>query len=166
MSDERSSRPDAGSDPPQGQGLRDESIGRLFLQAQRAYFKRGIAKLRARGHDRVTLAHTTLLPYLDPEGTSVTNLAERAGMTKQSMRQLVLDLEDKGYIKRIPDPDDRRATLVIFTVEGRRFIEDGYEVKKEIDDEYRAILGEERVEALKGSLKTLIEKTGVDGPLA
>ena len=45
-------------------------------------------------------------------------------MTKQSMRQLVLDL-DKGYnIKRIPDPDDRRATLVIFTVEGRRFIED------------------------------------------
>jgi DNA-binding MarR family transcriptional regulator len=166
MSDERSSRPDAGSDPTEVQGLRDESIGRLFLQAQRAYFKRGIAKLRARGHDRVTLAHTTLLPYLDPEGTSVTNLAERAGMTKQSMRQLVLDLEDKGYIKRIPDPDDRRATLVIFTAEGRRFIEDGYEVKKEIDDEYRAILGEERVEALKGSLKTLIEKTGVDGPLA
>ena len=166
MSDKRSSRPDADSDPTQVQGLRDESIGRLFLQAQRAYFKRGIAKLRARGHDRVTLAHTTLLPYLDPEGTSVTNLAERAGMTKQSMRQLVLDLEDKGYIKRIPDPDDRRATLVIFTVEGRRFIEDGYEVKKEIDDEYRAILGEERVEALKGSLKTLIEKTGVDGPLA
>ena len=166
MSDKRSSRPDADSDPTQVQGLRDESIGRLFLQAQRAYFKRGIAKLRARGHDRVTLAHTTLLPYLDPEGTSVTNLAERAGMTKQSMRQLVLDLEEKGYIKRIPDPDDRRATLVIFTVEGRRFIEDGYEVKKEIDDEYRAILGEERVEALKGSLKTLIEKTGVDGPLA
>ena len=114
----------------------------------------------------MTLAHTTLLPYLDPEGTSVTNLAERAGMTKQSMRQLVVDLEDKGYIKRTPDPDDRRATLVIFTVEGRRFIEDGNEVKKEIDDEYRAILGEERLEALKGSLKTLIEKTGVDGPLA
>ena len=78
----------------------------------------------------MTLAHTTLLPYLDPEGTSVTNLAERAGMTKQSMRQLVLDLEDKGYIKRISDPDDRRATLVIFTAEGRRFIEDGNKAKK------------------------------------
>ena len=166
MSDKRSTRPYVSSESPQGQGPRDESLGRLFLQAQRAYFKRGIAKLRARGHDRVTLAHTTLLPYLDPEGTSVTDLAERAGMTKQSMRQLVIDLEDKGYIKRIPDPDDRRATLVIFTVEGRRFIEDGYEVKKEIDDEYRALLGEERLEALKGSLKTLIEKTGVDGPLA
>ena len=46
MSDERSSRPDVSSEPPQGQGLRDESIGRLFLQAQRAYFKRGIAKLQ------------------------------------------------------------------------------------------------------------------------
>ena len=75
-------------------------------------------------------------------------------------------VEDKGYVKRIPDPDDRRATLVIFTVEGGRFIQDGSEVKKEIDDEYRAILGEERVEALKGSLKTLIERTGGDGPSA
>ena len=165
MSDERSSRSDAGSDPTQVQGLRDESIGACSCKPSEPT-SNGASPSCTRGHDRVTLAHTTLLPYLDPEGTSVTNLAERAGMTKQSMRQLVLDLEDKGYIKRIPDPDDRRATLVIFTVEGRRFIEDGYEVKKEIDDEYRAILGEERVEALKGSLKTLIEKTGVDGPLA
>jgi DNA-binding MarR family transcriptional regulator len=166
MSDDRSPRPSVSSEPPHGQRPRDESLGRLFLQAQRAYFKRGIAKLRARGHDRVTLAHTTLLPYLDREGTSVTNLAERAGMTKQSMRQLVVDLEDKGYIKRIPDPDDRRATLVIFTAEGRRFIEDGNEAKKEIDDEYRALLGEKRLKALKASLKTLIEKTGEDGALA
>ena len=45
MSDERSTRPYVYSEPPQGQGPRDESIGRLFLQAQRAYFKRGIAKL-------------------------------------------------------------------------------------------------------------------------
>jgi DNA-binding MarR family transcriptional regulator len=166
MSDDRSPRPSVSSEPPHGQRPRDESIGRLFLQAQRAYFKRGIAKLRARGHDRVTLAHTTLLPYLDPKGTSVTNLAERAGMTKQSMRQLVLDLEDKGYIKRIPDPNDGRATLVIFTVKGKHLIEDGNEVKKEIEDEYRALLGDRRLEALKGSLKTLIEKTSEDGALA
>ena len=45
MSDKRSTRPYVSSEPPQGQGPRDESIGRLFLQAQRAYFKRGIAKL-------------------------------------------------------------------------------------------------------------------------
>ena len=154
------------SDPPQGQGPRDQSIGRFVLASPACLLQTGLAKPLARGHDRATLAHTTLLPYLDPGGTSVTNLAERAGMTKQSMRDWVFDLEDKGYIKRIPDPDDRRATLVIFTAEGRRFIEDGNEVKKEIDDEYRVLLGEERLEALKGSLKTLIEKTGVDGPLA
>ena len=152
--------------PPTGKGHETSPSGTCSCKPSVPTSNGASPSCTARGHDRVTLAHTTLLPYLDPEGTSVTNLAERAGMTKQSMRQLVVDLEDKGYIKRTPDPDDRRATLVIFTAEGRRFIEDGYEAKKEIDDEYRALLGEKRLEALKGSLKTLIEKTGEDGRLA
>ena len=93
----------------------------------------------------MTLAHTSLLPYLDPEGTSVTNLAERAGMTNNRWATGARP-GGQGLYQADPDPDNRRATLVIFTVEGERFIEDGSEVKKEIDDEYRAILGEERVE--------------------
>ena len=83
-------------------------------------------------------------------------------MTKQSMRQLVLDLENKGYIKRVPDPDDRRATLVIFTDEGMRFIDDANKVKKEMEAEYLAILGPDRLEELKNSLISLIEQTGVE----
>ena len=75
-----------GLDNQQLQELRDHHIGRLFLQAHRAFAKRSIAKLRARGHERLTLAHTALLPHLELEGTTVTVLAERAGMTKQSMR--------------------------------------------------------------------------------
>ena len=83
-------------------------------------------------------------------------------MTKQSMRQLVLDLEHQGYIKRVPDPDDRRATLVIFTGEGMRFIDDANEVKKEMEAEYLAILGLDRLEELKTSLLTLIEQTEIN----
>jgi len=162
MTDPISSRPDPVSDQSRVQATREDHIGRLFLQAQRAFFKRSIAKLRACGHDRLTLAHTALLPYLHPKGTSVTLLAERAGMTKQSMRQLVLDLENQGYIQRVPDPDDRRATLVIFTAEGMRFIDDANKVKKEMEAEYLAILGPDRLEALKDSLISLIEQTGVE----
>ncbi len=83
-------------------------------------------------------------------------------MTKQSMRQLVLDLENQGYIQRVPDPDDRRATLVIFTAEGMRFIDDANKVKKEMEAEYLAILGPDRLEELKDSLISLIEQTGVE----
>lgn len=140
----------------------DNHIGRLFLQAQRAFVKRSVAKLRARGYDRLTLAHTALFYYLDLSGTSVTALAERAGMTKQSMRQLVLDLEAQGYITRVPDPSDRRATLVMFTEEGWGFVHDAQEVKQEMEAEYLAILGQQRFEDLKESLTTLNERSSKD----
>ena len=162
MSDPTPFQPDVVAEHSRAHATREDHIGRLFLQAQRAFFKRSIAKLRARGHDRLTLAHTALLPYLNPKGTSVTLLAERAGMTKQSMRQLVLDLENQGYIKRVPDPDDRRATLVIFTAEGMRFVGDANEVKKEMEAEYLAILGPGRLEELKNSLISLIEQNGLE----
>ncbi len=138
----------------------DNHIGRLFLQAQRAFVKRSVAKLRARGHDRLTLAHTALFSYLDLSGTSVTTLAERAGMTKQSMRQLVLDLEEKGYVTRVPDPGDRRATLVTFTKEGWCFVRDAQEVKQEMEAEYLAILGPQGFEDLKGALTAVVERSG------
>ncbi len=150
----------AGTDHRQLQELRDNHIGRLFLQAHRAFAKRSIGKLRERGHDHLTLAHTALLPHLDLEGTTVTVLAERAGMTKQSMRQLVLDLEAKGYVTRADDPSDRRATLVTFTEEGWRFLRDAHEIKKEMQAEYLAILGQERMEALEKSLAEIIQEAG------
>ena len=142
----------------QMQELRDNHIGRLFLQAHRSFAQRSVAKLRARGHERLTLAHTALLPHLDLAGTSVTTLAERAGMTKQSMRQLVLDLEDKGYVTRVPDANDRRATLVTFTEEGWRFLRDAHEIKKEMQAEYLAVLGQERLEELRKSLASIVEE--------
>ncbi len=135
---------------------RDPYLGRLFLQAHRAFAKTSIAKLRARGHDRLTMAHTALLPHLDLAGTSVTTLAERAGMTKQSMRQLVLDLEENGYVKRTADLTDGRVTLVTFTEEGERFLRDAEAVKQEMQAEYLAVLGPKRLEELEQSLSTLI----------
>jgi DNA-binding MarR family transcriptional regulator len=164
MNDDTSPQHCAGSEQTSLSELQDNHIGRLLLQAQRACAKRSIAKLRARGHDRLTLAHTALLPHLEMSGTSATVLAERAGMTKQSMGQLVVDLEEKGYVSRVPDPNDRRATLVTFTEEGWRFLRDAREVKKEMETEYLAILGQERLDDLRQSLMSLIEKSGREKP--
>ena len=83
-------------------------------------------------------------------------------MTKQSMRQIVLDLEEQGYITRVPDPSDRRATLVAFTEEGWLFVRDAQEVKQEMEAEYLAILGQERFEELRQSLMLLAEASSVE----
>jgi DNA-binding MarR family transcriptional regulator len=137
--------------------LRERHVGRLLLRAHRAFNARAVEKLRARGYVGLTLAHVALLPHLEVAGTRITTLAERAGMTKQGMGQLVLDLERQGYVTRAPDPTDRRATLVRFTEDGRRFLRDAVAVTRELETDFAALLGEARLEALRSALAALVD---------
>ena len=43
---------------------------------------------------------------IDPEGSRLTELAERAHMTKQSVGEVTSDLEQRGYLERVPDPGE------------------------------------------------------------
>jgi DNA-binding MarR family transcriptional regulator len=132
-----------------------ENIGRLLLRAQRAFDANLNARLRERGYPDVRLAHSALFAYIDPEGTRSSELAERAGMTKQGMGQLVGDLEKKGYVERVEDPADRRAKLVRLTKEGRRHVRDAREIIGEIEEAYALRLGDGRLETLRAILKDL-----------
>ena len=51
-------------------------------------------------------------------------LAEAAGVTRATMTGLIDTLERDGYVKREPDPDDRRMMSVRLTAAGERFLQD------------------------------------------
>ncbi len=143
---------------------RERHVGRLFLRASRAFAALATGKLKERGHEGLGTTHTDVLPHVDLEGTRATTLAERAGMTKQAVGQVVRDLERQGYVERRPDPADGRATLVCFTDAGWRFLRDAGEVKREIEAEYAAILGEEKMRLLRSALNELLEYEEGKGP--
>lgn len=136
---------------------REQHVGRLFLRASRSFAALATRKLRERGHEGLGATHTALLPHVDLEGTRATMLAERAGMSKQAVGQVVRDLERQGYVERLPDSEDGRATLVYFTDAGWRFLRDAGEIKREIEAEYSAILGEERMLLLRSALNELLD---------
>jgi MarR family transcriptional regulator, temperature-dependent positive regulator of motility len=129
-----------------------ENIGRLLLRAQRDFDAALNARLRERGYPDVRLAHSALFAHIDPEGTRSSELAERAGMTKQGMGQLVACLEKKGYIERVEDPGDGRARVVRLTKKGRRHVRDAREIIGEIEDAYARRLGDGRLETLRAIL--------------
>ena len=139
------------------QELRGQHVGRLLIQAQRAFNARAVEMLRARGYGALTLAHIALVPYIDVDGTRITTLAERAGMTKQGAGQLITDLERQGYVARHADPADRRAILVQFTDAGQQFIADAVTVTHQLDAEYTAILGAPQMAGLRAALQALVE---------
>lgn len=140
--------------------LRQQHIGRLFLRAHRDFNERALRKLRERGHTGLSMAHTALLAHLDVNGTQATVLAERAGITKQAAGRIVTDLACEGYVQRLPDPGDRRATTIVFTDAGWKFLVDAYHIKKEIEADYTAILGEEHMEQLRFTLQKLLDENG------
>ncbi|MGI8483956.1 MAG: MarR family winged helix-turn-helix transcriptional regulator [Thermomicrobiales bacterium] len=137
--------------------LREHHIGRLLLQAQRGFNARALQKLRERGYSDLGNTHTAVLPHIAIDGTRATVLAERAGMTKQAAGQIVADLERQGFVTRRPDPADGRAMLVCFTPEGQTYLQDAYAIKLELEAEYRELLGETRLEALRTTLDELVK---------
>jgi DNA-binding MarR family transcriptional regulator len=143
-------------DAAQLAALRQLYLGRLLQRADRTLAERATAKLHDRGHVGLTLATTSALVYLDIEGTHINVLAERAGMTKQSMGQLTAELESLGYVTRSPDPNDRRAMLVQFTEAGWRFLLDASAIKREIECECAGVIGDEGLASLRMLLETLL----------
>ena len=133
---------------------RPENLAILLREPFRAMNDELIGRLAERGHPEVRVAHGAVLQYLDDAGTRVVVLAERAGMTKQAMAQLVAHLEAHGYVERVPDPADRRAKLVRTTARGREV----YVVVREFVAEVEARLAERLGEAKLHELRSLLEQ--------
>jgi|EndMetStandDraft_8_1072994.scaffolds.fasta_scaffold321700_2 DNA-binding MarR family transcriptional regulator len=114
-----------------------------------------LARLAERGHGEVRAAHGVVFQYLDDHGTTVSTLSERAQMTKQAMAELVLHLEKRGYLTRVPDPADRRAKLVLPTERGREVISIAQDLVPELESRVRDIVGAERVSALRDDLEAI-----------
>jgi DNA-binding MarR family transcriptional regulator len=134
-----------------------ENLAILLREPFRAMNDELIARLAERGHPEVRSAHGAVFQYLDDAGTRVSALAERAGMTKQAMAELVAHLEAHGYVERVPDPADRRAKLVRTTARGRAVFAEVRTFVAEVDARLVARLGEAKLRRLRTLLVELHE---------
>ena len=97
---------------------RTRNLGRLLYSATGLLSREKLRIVHAGGFGAVTEVHMALVQNLDLHGTRLTMIAARAGMTKQSMLELVDKAEALGFVGRRADPDDRRAKIVTFTPTG------------------------------------------------
>lgn len=109
--------------------------------------------LRQRGHHLQT-AHTKVLVHLDITGTRLTDLALRAGISKQAMGKLVDELEKLDYICRDPHSDGRAKTIQ-FTTKGRKLLKDSSAIVEETWRHYAGQFGERRLRKFRDELNDL-----------
>jgi DNA-binding MarR family transcriptional regulator len=109
----------------------------------------------AQGYDDLTPSHVGVFRYPGPNGCRPTEVASNLNITKQSVNDLLGDLERKGYLTREPDARDRRARVVVLTARGQRLQRLLMQLAKDGEDRIAALLGPKRFRELAGALDVL-----------
>ncbi len=140
--------------PPPDDSWRLTHLGRLLGHAARRFDER-VLGLMARNVDvplalsnlaarsQVSAAHVHVTRHLALEGSRLTELAQRAGMSKQAMGDLVDQCEAWGLVTREADPLDARARRVCFTPTGLAWLQAFKEAVAQAEAEFRAEVGDQ-----------------------
>jgi DNA-binding MarR family transcriptional regulator len=112
-------------------------------------------RVDAAGFTDIRPGHGCVFGTIDPHGSRLTDLAERARMTKQSVGEATSDLEKRGYVERVPDPNDGRAKIIRLTERGREAQAIGRGLIDELEREWAERHGEDRVAMLREALEAI-----------
>ena len=138
---------------------KNRSTLQLLFKAARLIDEEALRRVGEKpGRPRLRRSHTNLFPHINLEGTRVTDLAERLGVTKQAVSQLVDDLEAMGILERVVNPDDSRGRRVRFTSRGQAGLLDGLAVLGALEAEYAAGIGARHMKQLRLALIALLEQ--------
>jgi DNA-binding MarR family transcriptional regulator len=122
---------------------------RLAAQLDRALHDAGFTDVRS--------AHAPVFMAVDPDGTRITDLAERTHMTKQAVGELVRYLARCGYLEITTDAADRRARVVTLTDRGWSAIDTGEQVIDGFDQWLSDAIGDVAVGQLRDALTRITE---------
>jgi len=114
-------------------------------------------RLREEGREALRPAHGYVFRLLTRTGGSnVVEIAAHLEVTKQAASQVVAELEQWGYVERRPDAHDRRAVTVTLTDKGVDYVRHVDSIYAELERDWAAQVGAERVEQLRADLRTLL----------
>ena len=133
------------------------NIARGLLSAARMHTAAVVARLALRGYVDFPFASASLLWLMDEGGTRSTVLAQRAGVTKQAMSQLVRMMERQGYLEQVLDPNDTRAKVVRMTPRGKAVKSACVEVREELNRETAKLVGREQARSMEEQLEAMTE---------
>jgi DNA-binding MarR family transcriptional regulator len=135
-----------------GDRWRHDNIGRMLNNAVARFESRVLELMSQSGHPQARISQISLTRNLDLGGTRVSELARRAGMTKQAMGELVSQCAALKLVVTHVDPADKRARVVQFTREGLDWLEAFRQAVDRAEREMRDEVGAMAMDVLRGAL--------------
>lgn len=118
-------------------------------------FERVRSELRGPEWGGLRSSHLRVLSGVPSSGVSVTELAERIGMTKQGAGQFVASLTELGFVSVTPDPDDRRARIVRRSAAGSALLRRFAHRIAAIEQDWADAVGPERFAVFRAVLEEI-----------
>ena len=113
----------------------------LALMAHHADLPLALSHLAGRG--QLGASHIQITRHLPLAGCSLTELAGRAGITKQAMGKQVDQCAAWDLVQRLPHARDARAQRVLFTATGQLWLAAYQLAVQQAEDEFRQAVGTE-----------------------
>lgn len=128
-----------------------------------AFFGEFRGELAESEYNDIRPTHGCVFRHVQGDGLRLTEIAERANMTKQSVGEIVDDLASRGYVQRIPHPEDRRAKLICLTERGEAAQAHGRRLFAKVEKRWAERYGAERIAGLRELLE---EVAAAEAPFA
>ena len=132
-------------------------IGALLRFPWEAVQEHMLRRLHERGFDDFDPSYLIVVQYPGPHGERPSDLAARLRISKQALNHLLGQLEHRGYLKRQPDPDDKRSKRIALTPRGTKAATTIRQAVAEIEHTWTQQLGPKRFNQLRQLLRDLAE---------
>ena len=144
----------------------ERPIAGLLNEVKVAAVRKLFDRLHEEGYEHIREGHGCVFGFIDIEnGSRLTELAERAGLTKQAVGEAATELERLGYAERLPDPTDKRAKIIKLTPSGLEACLTGRRIFAEIEREWAEQFGEELIANMREAAERIStsEREAADG---
>ena len=123
-------------------------------------------KLQIRGDERLEgltsrqLMTMIAIIHLPEDETTLNNIARKLGTSKQNVKQLVANLENRNYVVTLPSEQDRRSYNIRITEPGKESLLKNGEIGNNLFLDMFKDFSTEELETLWGLLKKLYRFDG------
>jgi DNA-binding MarR family transcriptional regulator len=125
------------------------ALGNLMAESREHILSQAGSELRP--------SHHRVIGHVPPEGITVTELAERVGMTKQGIGQFVQQLTDSGHLRTTAHPQDKRLRIIRRTSKGDASVRQLAAVLAKLEQRWAERVGRARYRQFRDVLDQLAE---------
>jgi DNA-binding MarR family transcriptional regulator len=135
------------------------AIGALLRLAWQDVRERIYEGVLEDGYTDLSRAHVLLFRWPVIDGLRPSELAARNQLSKQTINDLLKDLEKRGYLKRSLDPTDGRARIVRLTERGWNLTQVISDMSFATEREWAQVIGKTRYDEFRSTLCELVSYT-------